>query len=63
MVVVLGDPAYYGRFGFVSAGRHRVEPPAGIPTESFMVMCFASHDDSAQGQVIYADVFRETGTL
>lgn len=31
MVLVLGDPAYYGRFGF-SAG-HGVQPPYALPAE------------------------------
>ena len=63
MVVVLGDPAYYGRFGFVSASRHGIEPPAEVPSGSFMVVCFSAHDEGARGRIIYPAVFRETGTL
>jgi putative acetyltransferase len=34
-VVVLGDPAYYTRFGFVAAARHRLHFPAA-PDDAFM---------------------------
>jgi putative acetyltransferase len=27
LVVLLGDPAYYGRFGFAAAARYGIEPP------------------------------------
>ena len=32
-VLVLGDPAYYGRFGFVPAARYRIRPPYPLPSE------------------------------
>ena len=36
MVVVLGDPPYYGRFGFERASRHGLRNPFGVEDE-FMV--------------------------
>lgn len=33
MVFVLGDPSYYARFGFTSAGRRGLEAPFPIPAE------------------------------
>lgn len=34
MIVVLGDPAYYRRFGFEPAGAVGVEAPAGVPIDA-----------------------------
>ncbi|MDQ8023566.1 MAG: N-acetyltransferase [Moraxellaceae bacterium] len=46
-VAVLGDPAYYRRFGFAPAGRHglhcRYTEPGGAPPEAFMVMELVPH--------------------
>lgn len=36
-VVVLGDPAYYGRFGFVPASGHELECAWEVPPGAFMV--------------------------
>ena len=36
--VVLGDPAFYPRFGFVPAARHGLRCEFDVPTEAFMVM-------------------------
>ena len=35
-VVVLGDPAYYARFGFVPASRFGIRYPGPVPDEAFM---------------------------
>ena len=37
LVVVLGEPAFYGRFGFEPAAGMRVFPPAEYPEAYFMV--------------------------
>lgn len=40
MVFVLGDPGYYGRFGFRAAGRYGLDPPHPLPSafeEAWMV--------------------------
>ena len=53
--VVLGDPAYYGRFGF------RAEPTlvlAGVPPEYFQAVAFA--DSMAAGTVEYHAAFSAT---
>lgn len=36
-VVVLGDPAYYGRFGFTSAAEHKLNCAWEVPPGAFMV--------------------------
>jgi putative acetyltransferase len=48
--VVLGDPGYYGRFGFVQAG---LKYP-GVPPEYFMALAFTR---PAQGEVAYHAAF------
>jgi len=37
-VIVLGDPGYYGRFGFATASRFGIECPFRVPAEAFMVL-------------------------
>ena len=38
VVVVLGHPGYYPRFGFERASRHRIRFEAPVPDEAFMVL-------------------------
>jgi putative acetyltransferase len=38
VVIVLGDPGYYGRFGFATASRFGIECPFSVPAEEFMVL-------------------------
>ncbi|MEM9224027.1 MAG: N-acetyltransferase [Pseudomonadota bacterium] len=49
---VFGDPAYYGRFGFVSAQEASVEPPHPIPKEwrhAFMIRAGREHAGAPAG--------------
>lgn len=50
--VVLGDPAYYRRFGFVADGRLTL---AGVPPEYFQSLAFG--DRGATGAVAYHPAF------
>jgi len=66
LVVVLGDPAYYRRFGFVRADRHRVGAPVGVRADALQVIPLVGWTDPDGGPppvVVYPDVFVETGTL
>jgi putative acetyltransferase len=38
IVVVLGSPKYYGRFGFVPASSFGIECPFPVPSDHFMVL-------------------------
>jgi len=38
IVVVLGHPGYYPRFGFVEASAYGIKPPFEAPKEAFMVL-------------------------
>ena len=54
--VVLGDPAYYGRFGF-KAVDGLVYP--GVPAEYFQALSFT--DKFPQGEVSYHEAFSAQG--
>ncbi len=54
--VVLGDPGYYGRFGFQVVDR-LVFP--GVPAEYFQALSF--DDDFPQGEVTYHEAFSAQG--
>ena len=57
LVVVLGDPGYYGRFGFERASRHGLRNEFGVE-ESFMVFMLDSHAHPPPGTVVkYAPEF------
>jgi putative acetyltransferase len=54
LVVVLGDPAYYGRFGFEPAGPLGIEyPPVGTASPAFQVRRFAPYNASYRGTFTY----------
>ncbi|MGW4646442.1 GNAT family N-acetyltransferase [Kitasatospora sp. NPDC004289] len=38
LVVVLGDPSYYGQFGFTPAAEHAVTGPFEVPAEYFQAL-------------------------
>lgn len=53
--VVMGDPAYYGRFGFAATAALTYP---GVPPEYFMAQAFTR---SAKGRVAYHEGFAATG--
>lgn len=53
--VVLGDPAYYSRFGFTSDHGLRL---AGVPPRHFQSLAFS--DAPARGEVTYHESFEAT---
>ena len=53
--VLLGDPSYYGKFGFKADTRLILE---GVPAEYFQLLAFTDHVPS--GYVIYSDAFNAT---
>jgi len=63
LVVVLGDPRYYGRFGFARAALTGIHPPDGVPAEAFSVKRLAEDTPPKKGTVRFPAVFAETGTL
>lgn len=58
LVFLEGDPSYYGRLGFVSAGRLGFTPPsARIPPTAFQVWTAPSYPGGGSGALVYPDVF------
>lgn len=52
LVFVLGDPNYYGRFGFAPAGRRGLSAPYALPAayaEAWMVKTIGAGDGSISG--------------
>ena len=50
--VLLGDPTYYGRFGFSSPGDLTY---GEVPTEYMLALAFQT--ERAKGEVLYASAF------
>ncbi|MFE5585617.1 GNAT family N-acetyltransferase, partial [Kitasatospora sp. NPDC056531] len=57
LVVVLGDPDYYGRFGFTPAGRHEVTGPFEVPDAYLQVLPLAAYDGGPRGLCRYPEPF------
>ncbi|MFJ1705219.1 GNAT family N-acetyltransferase [Kitasatospora sp. NPDC088346] len=57
LVVVLGDPGYYGRFGFEPASRHRISGPFEVPDAYFQVLPLAGSGSRPQGVCRYPAPF------
>ncbi|MGL4799282.1 MAG: GNAT family N-acetyltransferase [Cellulosilyticaceae bacterium] len=52
-IIVLGDPKFYGRFGFERASKYDIIPPAGMPEEAFLIAKLGPEDSTIRGQVYY----------
>jgi putative acetyltransferase len=59
LVALLGDPDYYGRFGFVEGARVGVLPPEPAWGAHFQVRPLSAFDTSWQGTFRYAAPFDE----
>ncbi|MGL4345952.1 MAG: GNAT family N-acetyltransferase [Cellulosilyticaceae bacterium] len=57
LVTVLGNPAYYKRFGFEQASLHDIIPPASFPEEAFMVSHLSPAEPTIKGTVLYPREF------
>jgi putative acetyltransferase len=60
IVVVVGHPGYYPRFGFTPARAKGLEVPFKVPDEAFMVLeLIPGTLDGIKGTVIYPPEFNE----
>ncbi len=60
LVVLLGHPTYYPRFGFESARRHGIQPPSPLMSDAaFMMKKLSSYQDRYRGTFAYAPAFDE----
>jgi putative acetyltransferase len=57
LVVVLGHPEYYPRFGFAPAAAAGVLAPFPVPDEAWMIHRLPAYRRDARGTVAYADAF------
>lgn len=58
IVVLLGDPAYYHRFGFVLASGRGIEPPVAEWAPHFQVRTLATYRHELRGPFTYAEPFQ-----
>lgn len=63
LVVVLGDPAYYGRFGFVPASCYGLTCTYEVPEEVFQALALPAYDGAPRGLVRYSEPFSALGEL
>ncbi|WP_081942766.1 carbon-phosphorus lyase complex subunit PhnI [Myxosarcina sp. GI1] len=56
MVIVLGDPKFYIRFGFKPASKYSIQSPFNVPDEYFMVK-FLTKSDGYRGKIVYPAAF------
>jgi len=58
LVIVVGHPTYYPRFGFESARGIGIEPPSeDFPDDAFMVRRLSRHSERHRGRVVYPPAF------
>jgi putative acetyltransferase len=57
MIVLLGDPAYYSRFGFESSSKFGIDPPVSGWAPHFQVRPGRTYDASVRGLFTYAEPF------
>jgi putative acetyltransferase len=54
MILIEGDPRYYGRFGFARADESGIEPPDGAHgPQYFMMRPLSAYDSALRGRAIY----------
>lgn len=53
LVVVLGHPDFYPRFGFRPARPYGIETPYDAPDEAWMALPLPAYDDRVRGTVLY----------
>ncbi len=57
IIVLVGHPGYYPRFGFVPASRYGIAPPEPLPDAVFMARRLSGYDPSWRGQLVYPPAF------
>ena len=58
LIVLLGHPTYYPRFGFVPAASLGIAPPEPSWQEAFMGRTLTAYDPTLTGEFRYAEPFR-----
>jgi putative acetyltransferase len=60
LVVLLGHPGYYPRFGFRPAHEYGITPPVAAWAPHFQVRTLAAYEPSIRGEFAYARPFMES---
>ena len=58
LVVVLGHPQFYSRFGFVPSIGYGIDSPFPVPSDVFMVKLLQPDRDKYRGKVVYPPAFQ-----
>ena len=54
LLLIEGNPAYYGRFGFTRADERGIEPPPeALAAKYFMMRPLAAYDEALRGHTVY----------
>ena len=61
LVVLEGDPRYYGRFGFEHSVPHgiHITLPSWAPPQAAQVVLLTDYDPAIRGRVVYPPAFDE----
>ncbi|OUL28041.1 GNAT family N-acetyltransferase [Nostoc sp. T09] len=59
IVIVLGHPPFYSRFGFELSVNYAIESPFPVPEEFFMVKPLQSYQERYKGKVVYPPAFEK----
>lgn len=59
LIVVLGHPQFYSRFGFQPSINYGIESPFPVPEDVFMVKLLTNYQKKYQGKVVYPPAFQE----
>jgi putative acetyltransferase len=58
LVLVVGHPSYYPRFGFVPAAELEIVPPdPRIPPDAFMAKPLTAYDRTLRGRIVFPEAF------
>jgi putative acetyltransferase len=60
LVALLGDPAYYSRFGFWLSTEYQVIPPRPEWQPHFQVRVLTSYQPSVRSEFVYPEPFDRT---
>jgi putative acetyltransferase len=59
IVIVLGYPQFYSRFGFQPSVNYEIESPFEVPEDVFMVKHLKNYQEKYKGKVVYPPTFQE----
>jgi putative acetyltransferase len=59
LVLLVGDPRYYSRFGFRTASRLGIEHPTPVRDDVFMALPLKAYDVALRGRLVYPAAWAE----